>query len=124
MKAFFLALSITTAGFSSLSVYNDSAFDLKVKVIGANGVHIAERQVPSRIQMYIEDQIGTSDPVGQGENNADFKNYSESLTPYTVYWYCLDGTLYSSCMDASAGATVTANTCSGSYSCPCDKDEK
>lgn len=122
MKVFFVFLFATISAFSSLSVYNDSAFTLRIKVVGANGVHIAEKQVPSHIQMYIEDQIGTSDPVGEGESNSSFKNYSNSLTPYQVYWYCLDGTLYSSCMDASAGATVTANTCSsGQYSCPCDK---
>lgn len=115
---FFLILGMCISGFSSLSVFNDSPFDLRIKVIGANGVHIAEKQVPSQIQMYIEDQIGTSDPVGQGENQSSFKNYSKSLTPYQVLWYCLDGTLYSSCMDVSAGATVTPSSCSGNYSCP------
>lgn len=121
MKYLLSFLLLSVSGFCSLSVYNDSAFTLQVKVFGANGVSIAKRQVPSHIQMYIEDQIGTSDPVGEGEENGSFKNYSESLTPYQVYWYCLDGTLYSNCMDASAGATVTANTCQGSYSCPCEK---
>lgn len=121
MRYFFVFLGITSSVFSSLSVYNDSAFPLRIKVMGSNGVHIAEKQVPSQIQMYIEDQIGTSDPVGEGESNSSFKNYSKSLTPYLVYWYCEDGTLYSSCMDAAAGATVTANTCSGSYYCPCSK---
>lgn len=121
MKFLFLFLSLSISVFSSLSVYNDSAFTLNVKVIGANGAHIGEKQIPSHIQMYIEDQIGTSDPVGEGESNSSFKNYSDSLTPYQVYWTCLDGTLYSSCMDASAGATITANTCSGSYYCPCSK---
>ncbi len=121
MKSLCFFLCVSISAFSSLSVYNDSAFPLIIKVIGANGAHIAEKQVPSHIQMYIEDQIGTSDPVGEGESNSSFKNYSESLTPYQVYWNCLDGTLYSSCMDASAGATVTANTCQGSYYCPCSK---
>ncbi|MES2199688.1 MAG: hypothetical protein V4489_05935 [Chlamydiota bacterium] len=121
MRFLFIFLCVSVSAFSSLSVYNDSAFPLRIKVIGANGVHIAEKQVPSHIQMYIEDQIGTSDPIGQGESNSSFKNYSNSLTPYQVYWYCLDGTIYSSCMDAAAGATISANTCAGSYSCPCSE---
>jgi hypothetical protein len=119
MKFLFFFLLFSMSAFSSLSVFNDSSFPLVIKVVGANGVHIAEKQIPSQIQMYIEDQIGTSDPVGEGESNSSFKNYSRSLTPYKVYWTCLDGTLYSSCVDASAGATVTANTCAGSYYCPC-----
>jgi hypothetical protein len=103
--------------FSGLSVYNDSSFTLRVRVITANGIQFGERQVPPHIQMYIEDEMGTSDPVGEGPST--FRNYDSSVTPYQVYWYCLDGTLYSSCMDAASGATVTANTCQGPNYCPC-----
>jgi len=104
--------------FASLSVYNDSAFPLRVEVLGANGVILGKKEIPSHMQDYIEDQIGNSDPVGQGQDAQDFKNYARSLTPYQVYWYCPDGTLYSSCLNVSAGATVTANSCSGTYTCP------
>ena len=103
--------------FCGISAYNDSSFTLGIKVIGANGAKIGERQIPPKIQMYIEDEMGVSDPVGQGPST--FRNYDSSVTPYQVYWYCLDGTLYSSCMDVAAGATVTANTCQGPNYCPC-----
>lgn len=115
--AFFLIIGGITPLFSSLSLYNDSNFTLKVKVIGANGAKVGEEKMAAHSQFYMEDQIGTSDPVGQGDDNASFENYEDSITPYQVFWYCLEGTLYSACLDASAGATVTANTCQGSYGC-------
>jgi len=119
MKKFIIMLFCMNSAFCSLSVFNDSAFPLTVKVIAANGVHIAEKEVPAHFQTYIEDQLGISDPVGEGPGHAEFKNQTDSMTPYQVYWYCSDGSLYSSCMNAGAGATVTANTCEGgSRSCP------
>ena len=108
-------LMVTSSLFSSLSLYNDSPFPLRVRVVGANGVLIGEEEIPAHGHVYMEDQIGTSDPVG--ENDIPFKNYADSLTPYQVFWYCAEGSLYSSCLDAAAGATVTANTCRGDYGC-------
>lgn len=110
---FFLAGALPV--FSSLSLYNDSAFPLRVEVIGANGVHIGEKEIDAHGHYYMEDQLGISDPVGN--ETVPFKNQAESTTPYQVFWYCQAGGLYSSCIDASAGATVTANTCSGNYYC-------
>jgi len=103
---------------ASLSLYNDSPFPLKVRVIGANGAFIGEEEIAAHGgHIYMEDQIGTSDPIGEGEDPSDFQNYQYSMTPYQVFWYCPEGTLYSSCLDAAAGATVTANTCEGTYGC-------
>lgn len=102
---------------ASLSLYNDSVFPLNVKVLGANGAFLGEKEIEAQGHYYFEDQIGTSDPVGIGEDPSKFKNYKFSLTPYQVFWYCSEGTVYSSCLTASAGATVTANTCPGIYGC-------
>ncbi len=112
--SFFMVLCATSL-FSGLSLYNDSPFPLKVKVIGANGSRIGEQDIGPQGHFYMEDQMGVSDPVGEQDSN--FRNYSDSVTPYQVFWYCLEGSLYSSCLDASAGATVTANTCAGTYGC-------
>ena len=91
--------------------------------MGANGAFLGEESIPAQGHFYFEDQLGTSDPVGEGEKNSDFKNYTYSLTPYQVFWYCSEGSLYSSCLNAAAGATVTANTCLGEYACkPSDMD--
>src|SRR3990167_8510558 len=116
-RVFFISLFLTPALFSSLSLYNDSPFPLRVRVLGANGAFIGEAAIEAHGHRYIEDQIGTSDPVGEGENPSDFKNYEYSMTPYQVFWYCPEGTIYSACLDAAAGATVTANTCQGTYGC-------
>lgn len=114
LSLFFFPMSLS----ASLSLYNDSVFFLTVKVLGANGAKIGEEIiVPSGGHIYMEDQIGTSDPVGQGEAGSSFHNYTNSLTPYQVFWYCRAGTLYSCCLDAAAGATVTASTCPGNYYC-------
>ena len=116
-KIAFVFLGAMTPLLSSLSLYNDSAFPLTARIVAANGVVIAEREIKSQGHEYIDDQIGTSDPVGRGEDHGDFENSETSLTPYQVFWYCKEGSLYSVCLDAGAGATVTANTCNGDYDC-------
>lgn len=103
--------------FSSLSLYNDSPFFLNVRVAGANGVCIIERKIGPQERYFVEDQIGLSNPTGEGEQPSTFRNYDNSLTPYQVFWYCQGGDLYSSCTDAASGATVTANTCEGLHGC-------
>lgn len=115
-KLAFLFLGAVTPLFSSLSLYNDSPFPLTVRVVAANGTVIAEKEIESQGHAYIEDQLGISDPVGRGSDE-DFENSATSLTPYQVFWYCKEGEVYSVCLDAGAGATVTANTCGGDYGC-------
>jgi hypothetical protein len=114
---FSVFLLSASALFSSLSLYNDSPFTLRVKVIGADGSFIGEQTISPHMQSYMEDQIGISDPVGSAPDCPELEQGSSSVTPYQVFWHCPEGALYSSCLNASAGATVTANTCSGSYSC-------
>ena len=116
-KLFFLFLLAMSPLFPALSLYNDSPFPLTVRVVAANGLVIAEKEIDSQGHAYIEDQLGMSDPVGRGEGRGDFENSDTSLTPYQVFWYCKEGSLYSVCLDAGAGATVTANTCGGDYGC-------
>ena len=123
MKFFLLCIVGVIPVFSSLSLYNDSSFPLRVNVVGANGVHIGEKEIDAHGHYYMEDQLGISDPVGN--ETVPFKNQVDSTTPYQVFWYCMKGGLYSSCIDASAGATVTANTCAGNYYCePSSKTEE
>ena len=122
MKFFLFFMAGFLPVFSSLSLYNDSIFPLRVKVVGANGVHIGEKEIEAHGHYYMEDQEGLSDPVGN--ETVPFKNQSESTTPYQVFWYCKEGNLYSSCMNASAGATVTASTCPGDYFCESSNPEK
>lgn len=117
-------LCFSGQGFTSLSLYNDSPFLLRVKVIGADGSHIGEQTISPHMQSYMEDQLGVSDPVGSKPDCPELERSDSSVTPYQVFWYCPEGGLYSSCLTASAGATVTANTCQGSYFCQPQKKEQ
>jgi hypothetical protein len=111
--------------FGSLYLYNDTSFSLKAQIIGANGVVIGEKLVIAQKLIYLEDQIGSSDPVSK-DTDSKFKNYKNSLTPYKVYWYCAEGEgeLFAVCQGVAAGATVMASGCSGSCFCKEPKDDK
>ena len=119
---------ISQSAFSSVYLYNDSPFLLKAQVVAANGVEMGEKLLQPQQLSYLEDQIGTSDPVGTGNKgeNKSFQNYKNSLTPYQVFWYCAkgDGSVYSTCTNVSAGATVMATSCSGPCYCKPPKETK
>ena len=115
-KVFFLLFLQTASLLGGLTLYNDSPFPLVAKVLSANGDLMAEKEVPRGERVYIEDQIGFSDPVGRGKEE-EFDNPEGSMTPYQVFWYCKEGGVYSSCLDAGVGATVTPNTCPGNHGC-------
>ncbi len=110
-----LAIGVHCSLSASVYLLNDSPFPLKAVVIAANGTNVGEQEVQPGVTTYMEDELGGSNPTNREMES--FENYSSSMTPYTVFWYCKDGTLYSSCQDVSAGATVTANSCNGSKYC-------
>ncbi|MBX9922755.1 MAG: hypothetical protein K2Y01_01465 [Rhabdochlamydiaceae bacterium] len=121
----FLFLLISSPCFGSLYLRNDTAFQLKARIIGANGVVIGEKLVDAQKLMYLEDQIGSSDPVSK-DVDAKFQNYKNSVTPYNVYWYCAEGEgeLFAVCSGVATGATVSATGCLGSCSCKPPKEKK
>lgn len=107
---------------ASLYLQNDSPFILRAVVIAANGVNMGEKILQPNATAYIEDELGGSDPVGP--QSQQFENYSTSLTPYTVFWYCNDGTLYSNCENIPAGGLASANGCQGNKYCKPPKQKK
>lgn len=111
-------------GFSSVYLYNDTAFPLRGVVLSATGIQMGEKTLNPQQVAYIEDQIGSSDPVGDSGTVHSFKNYNNSLTPYQVFWYCPEGDLYATCSTVSAGATVMASSCSGPSYCKPSKEKK
>jgi hypothetical protein len=126
MKILYLCLcflGFAVKGTASVYLLNDTPFKLRAVVIAANGANMGEKAMNPQEDTYVEDQLGGSDPVGQGHPQ-NFQNYSSSLTPYTVFWYCNDGTLYSSCQNVAAGATVSANGCEGSKYCKPPKQQQ
>jgi hypothetical protein len=125
MRLFLIALCLffTKMAFASVYLYNDSPFTLRAVVIAANGVHLGEKVLKGQELHYLEDQIGMSDPVGN-TGIQPFTNYSNSMTPYTVIWYCQqDDSLYGTCTVTAAGATVMASSCPGDHHCKPPKKE-
>lgn len=122
---FFLFLLMSSPCFASLYLYNDTSFSLKAQIIGANGVVIGEKLVDAQKLIYLEDQIGSSDPVSK-DVDLKFQNYKNSMTPYKVYWYCAEGEgdLFAVCQGVATGATVMASGCSGPCFCKAPKDDK
>jgi len=113
------------SAFSGVYLYNNTPFILNAKVMAANGTNIGEKQLQPEETKYLEDQLGSSNPVGTGDQKL-FENYKDSMTPYQVFWYCTEGdqTLYAMCTTVSAGATVLAASCSGPCYCQPPKKEK
>ncbi|MBM3198991.1 MAG: hypothetical protein FJZ58_07070 [Chlamydiae bacterium] len=111
-------------GVCGIYLYNDSPFILKAQVIAANGTKVGDKLLQPQQLSYVEDQLGMSDPVAKNFSGKRFQNYSTSMTPYKVYFYCVEGELYSNCKDVAAGATVMANACPGQYYCKPKKEEE
>ena len=122
---FLFFLWMSSSSFASLYLYNDTSFSLKAQVIGANGVVIGEKLIDGQKLVYLEDQIGSSDPLSK-DVDAKFQNYKNSVTPYKVYWYCAEGEgeLFAVCQGVATGATVMASGCSGSCYCKSPKNDK
>jgi len=111
------------SGFSSIYLYNNTPFVLKAQVTAANGADMGTTLLQPGQQEYVEDQIGSSNPVDV-KPDEQFKNYQNSMTPYQVSWFCEEGDIYGSCDTVSAGATVIANACNGPKTCKPKKKEE
>lgn len=84
---------------------NDSAYKLRAVVRAADGTYLSEVIVMPQHTLQWNDYWG-----GLGY-------YNQSRTPYTIYWFCLDGGTFSVCSGVASGSTVTALTCDGSRAC-------
>jgi hypothetical protein len=98
-----------TAFCGSVRLYNDSPYVLRAVVRSNNGSYLGEMVInPGDISTWDDNQFG------QG-NYAQQQNVSQ--TPYTVLWYCLDGTDYSVCYQVASASTVSAQSCNGNRQC-------
>ncbi len=114
----FCLFVMSTIFAESLTLINDSAYELTVIIQSANGKILAQPTIhPGDQLVWNSDQ----EPI-------DLKmeyNSSGSYTPYTVIWRCSYEGYYSVCANASPGATITANTCPGARFCkPKPKKDK
>ncbi len=102
--------------YCSLFMVNDVPFQMKAVVMGANGENLGEMVLSPQESKYFEDELGQSNP-NPSHPGPPTTNSALSITPYTVYWYCMDGTSFSHCEGVAAGALVTPGTCPGSHYC-------
>lgn len=100
---------------ASLFMMNDSPFKMKATIMAANGTNLGEKVLEPQESGYFEDSLGQSDPTGQ--HQTPYGNTPNSMTPYTVFWYCMSGTSYSTCTNVAAGALVTPGQCDGAKYC-------
>jgi hypothetical protein len=105
----------------SVRLINNSPYDLRVAIRGADGSFLGEIVVIAQKESSWTDTYGQYGSYG-GANASANQGYS-SKTPYTVLWYCLDGTDYAVCDTVSTGAVVTAQGCAGARMCKPNKKE-
>ncbi len=117
---FFLLASVSYAG--SVRLLNDSPYKLRAVIRGNDGTFLGEMVInPQHITQW-NDSYGQ---IGQfGKGNAYQEQSTRSQTPYTVLWYCMDGSDYSVCNTVATGGAVTAQTCDGARQCKPPKKQQ
>lgn len=116
MHAFF-ALCATTgvllirAAFCQLTVllYNDSPFPLKAVVHAADGRFLGEEELK---------------PLEQKRFHVPETSYAVSETPFSVLWYCKEGTLLAFCPSVSPGQLAAPLSCKTMGMCKFPKAPK
>ncbi|NGX37850.1 MAG: hypothetical protein K1000chlam2_01013 [Chlamydiae bacterium] len=114
MKKVILFLVCCTGLFAgSIRLYNDSPYKLRAVIRGADGTYLGEMVIlPEHFNTW-SDFYSSFGPGGQ--------QYTESpnrtLTPYTVYWYCLDGDAYGIVTNVATGSAVLAESAEGLKMC-------
>jgi hypothetical protein len=93
---------------NSLTLFNNSPFTLTATVIAADGTNLG--------QFTINPQNGAQ-WTDQYEMAGTSANPNASQTPYTIIWYCPEGTEYGINTQQSPGAYVTSGSAQGNLSC-------
>lgn len=108
MKKFFIVFFIfaNMAFAESVTLYNDSPFELTAEVMAANGNFLARKTLfPNEQSAWSTDQVST-------QLDVDYKS-SGSYTPFTVIWKCSYEGIFSICYNISAGAMAVATQGTG-----------
>lgn len=116
VKYFLLLLwSFSALHAGTVRLFNNSNFDLRAVVRGADGTYLGEMNVKAQtVSSWSDSYIyagGYRGPIRQ------FQSYAISRTPYIVQWYCMDGKDFAYCDTTATGATVMALNCSGARTC-------
>ncbi len=102
----------------SVTLLNDSPFELTATVLAADGTFLGQEV------FHPGDQINWDTQHTSTQLDIPMDS-SVSVTPYTVVWKCNYKGFYSMCMNVPAGGFVSANNCEGPHYCePKPKPQK
>jgi len=109
-----LCIFMTQLSASSVYLFNDSPYDLKIKVLGNDGTLLGELVLGPQRSTTWKDSFGQ---IG-------VEQHPRSLTPYSIFWYCMNDDEYSSCNKVYSEATITARGCKGPRLCQAPPKKK
>jgi hypothetical protein len=104
-------LLFCSTSFAGVRLVNDSQYKLQVLIRAANGTDLGTLEINSQQAMTWNTFSGTT---------GNIQYYDVSQTPYTILWFCSEGTTetpFSVCTGVPSGATVTASSCEGTQAC-------
>jgi hypothetical protein len=107
---------------NSLKLKNDSPYTLRVVIRGGDNSFLSELVLNTQHSITWTDVYGRSGYYGAP--NSQMQEGYKSKTPYTLIWYCMDGSDYSMCTNIATGSFVTAQRCQGRCTCSAKKPEK
>lgn len=108
IKFFAIFICLTISSFAaSVRLYNDSNYPLRAVVHAADGGKLGEVLVePGQLMVWYD--------------SSDLLTYhvpGKSSTPFTILWYCTEGTPYSVSPQVANAGMVTAQTSQGNRQC-------
>jgi hypothetical protein len=106
----------------SIRLINDSPYPLRAVIRGYDGTYLGEMIVNPEHALTWNDAGGQIGYFGKG--NVYQEQSTRSQTPYTVLWYCTEGADYAVCDGIPTGATVSAQSCTGTRQCKPQKKKQ
>jgi hypothetical protein len=111
-------LLFCSAAFAGVTLVNDSSYKLTVHIRASDGTDLGGLQInPQQTMSWTNYKGGTG----------SIQYYDASQTPYTVIWFCNNGSSdspYSIWTGVSSGSVVTANGGDGLRSCQAPKKQQ
>ena len=105
----------------SLTLYNDSSYELTALIKSAGGKLLGQVILHPGDQKNWNTELSSSSDYGIEEN---IDTPEKSLTPYSVVWKCPYGGIYSVCNQVQPGSYVNANFGDGVRYCRPKKEKK
>ena len=121
MQIFFrlgVFLLLCSSAFAGLTLVNDSTYKLTVHIRAADGTDLGSLEINSQQTMAWNTFSGTT---------GNLQYYNSSQTPYTVIWFCNNGSTdspYSIWTNVPSGAVCNANGGDGLRSCQAPKKQE